>query len=102
MTVSGSVRSVVEGVETLCAQAGSPYHEVSQTRLAEYLKRDQSAVGRNVKKAIKQGYLRNENPGQGREARLRLSDLKLPSGSVLPDLEELFGPSPAAIAEVAE
>ncbi len=95
--VSDSIRSVVEGVQTLQEQAGGPYHDVSQTKLAELLKRDQSAVSRNVKKAIEQGYLRNEDsyPGQGREARLRLGDRKLPSGSVLPDLEVLFGTPPA-------
>jgi hypothetical protein len=94
VAVSDGIRNVVEGVQNLQSQLDTPFFEVSQTKLAEHLGRGQPAVSRSVKKAIEQGFLRNDSPGQGREAKLTLGDRKLPSGSALPGLEELFpGPS---------
>jgi hypothetical protein len=91
VAVPESVRMVVEGVEK-CLVAEAPFmNSVSQIKLAELLGRDPSVISRNVKKALDLGYLRNENPGQGREAQLAMGEIKLPSGSVLPEVEELFG-----------
>lgn len=98
VAVSDGIRLVVEGVENLGGSKRDIFSDgetVSQVRLAEHLGRDQSVISRNVTKAIEQGYLRNENPGQGREAQLVLGERKLPSGSVLPTVEELFQPKVA-------
>lgn len=91
VTVSESVRMVVEGVIDL-VQLDAPFSEgVSQIKLAEHLKRDPSVISRNVSKAIDNGYLENVSPGQGREARLVIGEVELPRGSVLPHPDELFG-----------
>ena len=89
VAVPDSVRMVVEGVRHLL-QPDEPFSNgVSQIKLAEHLKRDPSVISRNVTKAIDNGYLFNVNPGQGREARLVIGEVELPSGSVLPTAEEL-------------
>jgi hypothetical protein len=91
VAVHDSVRMVVEGVEK-CLSPDDPFEPgVSQIKLAEHLDRDPSVVSRNVKKALDAGYLQNATPGQGREARLQMGEIKLPSGSVLPEVDELFG-----------
>lgn len=98
VAVPDGIRSVVEGVHNFLHTHGDMFENrngVSQATLSEFLNRDQSVISRNVSKAIEQGYLRNENPGQGREARLTMGDRKLPSGSVLPPVEELFPPKAA-------
>lgn len=98
VAVPDSIRIVVEGVQKLIDDdMFANGNGVSQTKLSEVLNRDQSVISRNVQKATEQGYLRNENPGQGREARLTIGERKLPSGSVLPTVEELFQPK-AAVA----
>jgi hypothetical protein len=107
VAVPDGIRSVVEGVQNFLPTHGDMFENrngVSQAKLSEFLNRDQSVISRNVSKAIEQGYLRNENPGQGREARLTMGDRKLPSGSVLPPVEELFPPKAAyaSLKRVAE
>lgn len=89
VAVPDGVRMVVEGVEQCLGNLDPFGHSVSQIKLAEQLNRDPSVISRNVKKALDLGYLRNENPGQGREARLAKGEVELPSGSVLPPKEEL-------------
>jgi len=88
VAVPDSIRTVVEGVAQI-SRKGHAGH-ISYAKLAEHLHRDISVVSRNVNKAIKAGYLRNENPGQGREANISIGDRKLPNGSVLPKPREVF------------
>lgn len=98
VAVPDGIRLVVEGVEKCLGDKERTIYDgssVSQAKLSEFLDRDQSVISRNVAKAIEQGYLRNENPGQGREAQLVMGERKLPSGSVLPPVEELFPPKAA-------
>jgi hypothetical protein len=95
VTVPPNIRQVVEAVQTLGAaingsSASSGFVvSVSQRQIAEYLKRDPSVICRNVHTAIEADYLKNQNPGQGREARLVLGERLMPSGRVLPSPAEL-------------
>ncbi len=90
VAVPDAIRRVVEGVQHL-HDPDLPFGGgVSLTMLSKHLDRDLSAVSRSVSKTVEQGYLRNDNPGQGREAQLVLGERPLPSGSVLPPAEELF------------
>lgn len=99
VAVPDSMRILVESVEKLVDKDMFVNgNGVSQTKLSEFLNRDQSVISRNVKKALEQGYLQNENAGQGREARLTVGERKLPSGSVLPTVEELFSKRAKEIA----
>ncbi|MEP2943137.1 MAG: hypothetical protein ABJO72_05010 [Hyphomicrobiales bacterium] len=86
-SVSASVRELVEAVTKL---SSNPHIGVSQTELAKHLERDQYAVSRTARDATRLGYLKNNNPGQGRKAELVLGDMELPSGSVLPHPKVLF------------
>lgn len=98
VAVPEGIRLVVDGVQQFLGKHDDIFeyrNGVSQAKLSEFLNRDQSVISRNVTKAIEQGYLRNENPGQGREARLVVGERKLPNGSVLPSVEELFPPKAA-------
>lgn len=89
VSVPDPIMKVVEVVQQL--QLPEPYDEgVSVTKLSQLLDRDPSAVSRTVSKAIGQGFLKNQNPGQGREARLIVGERQIPSGSVLPPAEEIF------------
>jgi hypothetical protein len=93
VAVPEGIRLVVEGVERFLRTHDDVFeygNGVSQTKLSEFLNRDPSVISRNVKKAVEQGYLQNDNPGQGREARLSIGERKLPSGSVLPSVDEIF------------
>jgi hypothetical protein len=90
VAVPDAIRRVVEGVQALSEPEPSFQGGVSITKLAEHLERDPSAVSRTVTKALDQGFLQNSAPGQGREARLALGERSLPSGSVLPTVEEVF------------
>ncbi|WHS95359.1 hypothetical protein VPK21_005558 [Sinorhizobium kummerowiae] len=83
------VVEVVEAVQHM-AKTGMTADGVSQSQLAEHMKKDRSVVGRNIHAAVNQGYLTNENPGQGREAKVKLGSRKLPTGNALPSPEELF------------
>jgi hypothetical protein len=85
-----SIRNVVEEVERQ-NRRGTIGFGVSNTQLADALKRDPSAISRATKKAIDDGYLENTQPGQGREAKLIIGGRKMPHGSALPTPDELFG-----------
>lgn len=98
LTVSPAVRDVVEAFSVLRKgsilndlQDTSTYEPVTIAELSEHLERDRSAVTRSVMKAIELEYLYDENPGKGRPSRLQLGEVALPTGSVLPHPEELFG-----------
>lgn len=85
--VSASIRELVEKVKELQPKDTFSNWElrgVTQTQLADALKRDQSVVSRNTRKAVGQGFLIDLTPGQGRKATLVLGDRTLPSGTVLP------------------
>lgn len=88
VTVEPSVRQVVEAVKELRSQARG--NRVSMASVSDHIGRDIGVVSRNVKKATDAGFLVNENPGQGREADLKVGDRKLPSGTVLPSPDKLF------------
>ncbi|RUU14379.1 hypothetical protein EOD23_01120 [Mesorhizobium sp. USDA-HM6] len=88
-SVKSGVKSVVEAVREIY-QNGYSLEGISQSKLAEQMHMDRSTVGRNLHAAIAQGYLVNNNPGQGREARVSLGDRNLPNGTVLPHPDELF------------
>ena len=91
VAVPEGIRSVVDATEELLkVRTAENNLGVSQTQVAVHLDRDQSVVSRNVQKAIDEGYLHNNNPGQGREARLELGERELPSGAVLPEPDELL------------
>jgi hypothetical protein len=94
--VPANVREVIEAVRTLSptdVQAtGYAYDtpsSVSQRNIAEHIERDQSVVSRHVRVAIDKGFLVDDNPGQGREAQIRLGGCELPQGYALPSPEEL-------------
>ncbi len=88
-SVPDGIRIVVEGVSEI-QKTPRKSTTVSQAELAKHLKRDQGVVSRNVKSAIAAGYLKNENPGQGRTAALSKGEVELPSEKVLPTPDELF------------
>lgn len=91
------IREVVQSVQTLLDQRKDahplPFYEdregVSQRQIADFLGRDQSVVSRNVNSAIFGGYLQNINFGQGKLANILIGERPLPSGHVLPTVEEL-------------
>ena len=95
--VRESVAEVVETVDYLTHEANQRgdvlppncYHTASQIDLVEYLGRDGAVISRNVRKAIEDGYLVDDNPGQGRLSQLRKGERDLPAGRVLPLPEEL-------------
>ena len=89
-TASAEIKQLVEATAEL-TRHGPDSLGVSQTKLAEHIGRDQSAISRNVRKAVVAGYLENKNPGQGKVAKLTLGDRKLPNKQVLPEPKELFG-----------
>lgn len=91
--VAKPVREIVDGVRSLMPlpdATSGPWDSVSQVKLAEALGRDQSVISRHVKKAVAQGFLKNLNPGQGREAKLVVGDREIPMGTALPTPEELM------------
>jgi hypothetical protein len=95
-SVPDRIREIVQAVRKLLKQrkpGGEHWHlgreEVSQIQIAKEIGRDQSVVSRNVAAAIEAGYLKNLNPGQGREASIVPGERELPNGSVLPDPKEL-------------
>ena len=91
-SVPANIRQVVEAVAAMVGDADPADWNppsVSQRRLSEHLKRDQSVISRNVSKAIDEGYLANSVQGQGREAKLVLGERALPQSYVLPDPENL-------------
>ncbi|WP_210325850.1 hypothetical protein, partial [Oricola nitratireducens] len=91
-SVAPGVREVVEGVRDITAEdARLDWEGVSQSAVAEKIGRNRSVVSRNSYIAISHGYLENKTPGKGREAHLVLGDRPLPSGSVLPSPDTIFG-----------
>lgn len=88
-SVPDNIRNICDAVKTL-QEVNSSYKTVSFTELAIHLDRDVSVISRNAQKAISEGYLVNENPGQGREAQLRLGKRELPNASALPDPKKLL------------
>lgn len=96
------VREVVECVSKLIATNPMQYDRgVSQSLVAENLGRNRSTVSRNAFNAVGRGYLENLTPGRGREAHLIMGGLSLPSGSVLPHPDVLFGRETSTSEEAA-
>jgi hypothetical protein len=89
--VPDRIREIVRAVHKLRNQKHLNFgrEEVSQVQIAKEIGRDQSVVSRNVTAAIEAGYLKNLNPGQGREASIVVGERELPNGSVLPHPKEL-------------
>jgi hypothetical protein len=87
-SVAPHIREVVESVALLLEDKndGNP---IGISDLCDFLGKENSTVSRNVQAAIRDGYLDNLNPGQGRRHALIPGERALPSGSVLPDPEEL-------------
>lgn len=89
-SVTNGIRSVVEGVSEILIKSRKSI-TVSQAELAKHLKRERGVVSRYVKGAITAGYLKDENPGQGRTAALSIGEVELPGDKVLPSPGKLFG-----------
>ena len=89
--VPESIRQAVETVEHESNQPGkaATYGGISVSKLADLMQRDQGSTSRLVQRAVDEGYLQNQNPGQGREARLLVGEREVPAGSVLPSPHEL-------------
>lgn len=85
-SVPPHIADVVRATLDLFKEKGTP---ITQVEVATRLIRDQSVVGRNLHTAIKDGYLVNENTGQGRPHAYIPGDRELPSQSVLPTPAEL-------------
>lgn len=93
-----NVRELVEAVTALASMtepAGDTmpweaFQGVCRVKLAELLGRDVSVISHNVCKAIAEGYLEDENAGQGRASKLFPAERKLLSGRALP-LKGEFG-----------
>jgi hypothetical protein len=64
---------------------------VSVTELSQRLGKHPGATSKNVKAAIRDGYLEDRSPGQGRTSALVIGERKLPEQKILPDPKELFG-----------
>lgn len=101
LAVPESVRQVVDAVEALSNQKrNGMLAPVSQAEIVCHLHRDRAVVSRNVRTAIDLGYLKDDNPGQGRTSSLKLGDVKLPSDKVLPTPEELFPEETTSVLEM--
>lgn len=81
--ISESVNAAVH----LHAQTG---RSVSQIEIAKHLDRDPSTIGRHLAVAVREGFLFNETPGQGRSHAYAPGERELPSRSVLPTPDELW------------
>ncbi|RQH12748.1 hypothetical protein [Bradyrhizobium sp. RP6] len=79
---------VVRAVEAMHELLGEA---VSQVEVAQYLDREQSAVSRNLRTAVGEGYVENRNPGQGKEHAYVPGKRSLPTKEVLPHPDRLFG-----------
>jgi hypothetical protein len=80
---------ILEVVNAVCELHQMVQNPVGQAEVAEFLNRDQTVVSRNIATAIKEGFVENKNPGQGREHAYVPGKRGLPSRSVLPTPEEL-------------
>lgn len=85
-TVPIHIQDAVKAVEELQAMGKIG---ISNTAVADLLGRDPGTVSRNIGEAIKQSYIVNDNPGRGREARLRPGDRKIVRAGFLPTPDEL-------------
>ncbi len=81
LTVPGTVRETVDTVRSLAKKlpCGVPLRLV-----ADAMELDKSTASRRVKKAIDMGFLRNQEPRQGRPARIVLGEPLPPDIQVLP------------------
>jgi hypothetical protein len=77
------VRTIVKRVESFNG-AG-----VSQAQLARVMGQKQGAINRHITSAKADGYLKETNPGKGKQGRLVLGETNLPSGKVLPTMQEV-------------
>ena len=85
-SVPGHIIEVVNAVFEMSELLGKA---VSQAEVADYLNCDQAVVSRNIATAIKEGFVANRNPGQGRVHEYVPGDREVPSRSVLPTPAEL-------------
>lgn len=76
--------------EVVDAVASFNSKPVSVTELAQRLGKHPGVISKNVKVAIRDGYLEDRNPGQGRTSVLVIGERKLPEQKILPDPKELF------------
>jgi MarR family len=91
-SVSPEVRETVEAVEAVAIDGnllGAP-RPASQGEIAARMKLDKTTVSRRVKKAIDQGYLRDERQ-RGREAELVTGEPLPTDKPILPTVHELGG-----------
>jgi hypothetical protein len=84
--VPDHIREAVVLVQGHCEKTGK---SLSITEIAELLDKDVGTADRTISTSIAEGYLVNHNPGRGKRAEIVPEDRPLPSGSVLPDPEEL-------------
>lgn len=94
VAVPPNLRQVVEAVREIENAKNRPDRlfdkGVSQGKLAEFLDRDPSTINRWVNRAVKEEFLTDLNPGQGRISRLTVGERELPARVVLPPANELF------------
>lgn len=98
LSTPDGVKAVVEAVREMTGSDGDWKHgvfeTVSQRQVADLLNADPGVVSRNVKAAVHEGYLVDDNPGQGKTARLRVGETELSFGKVLPEVSKLRTPEP--------
>ncbi|MFN3259737.1 MAG: hypothetical protein ACE37J_04175 [Pikeienuella sp.] len=96
LSTPDGVKAVVEAVTEMTSSDGHWKHgvfeTVSQRQVADLLNIDPGVVSRNVKAAVHEGYLIDDNPGQGKTARLKIGETKVSFGSVLPEVQKLRMP----------
>ena len=91
-SVGPHIREVIDAVHELQTKGHRVKGPISQRMLADHLGRDKAVVSRNVRSAIELGYISNNNPGQGREAKLAPGLKQLGDNrSVLPEPDYLEG-----------
>ncbi|WP_338304986.1 hypothetical protein, partial [Bradyrhizobium ottawaense] len=96
-TVPPQIVEVIQAVEEMHDQLRRP---VSQVEVAHYLEREQTSVSRNINTAVKEGFVKNLNPGQGKEHAYVPGKRSLPTKEVLPHPDRLFG-TPARDSEAS-
>jgi len=85
-TVPLTVRETVEAVKRARGSSDEP---VTIARIAKELKLDKSASSRRVRSATDRGYLRNEEPRKGKEAKIVTGDPLPEDISILPEVDVL-------------
>ena len=86
VSTAPGVRLVVEAVKQLTT--GRAY-SVSQKEIARHLQADPATVSRNVRTAVDEELLIDQNPGQGKTAAISLGTGRSLDGIVLPTTESL-------------